>query len=551
MSDALAILQRLRTLSERARAWQSFPITETGPGGGRSEILRRLTDIQVALLPLCHECGADEFKKEQGIVRKYEMVLRNLHELMEWMQEQRGPIQDARMQDTITAFLQNLVDIQVQLLKLKEDYVPQPETQIFLVPMEKLPTPSQNFLVQEQNNDLNILPTQSTSLPSVPFTSMACSASEPFLHPPEKPLGKIRKKIACFGLNAFSISIVIHLLLVIIALTWVIARNDVREPAQETFFVTGTGGGNEGARLTTGDNKFQQKQLRPNIRSSQKIAVRGQSNTSIADLSDMQINMFDFNGLSSGISKSIDGNFGGGTGGESGLGMSSGRNLVSSFMPRKRVMGLEIEAENIAVYLDSSGSMLPYLEDVRKQIYKEYPHADIFEYKNISIKIEEGKVVGGLNNSHVPTHPRARKIERNNVKGSGENSQLSTQGRAILKRYGKSFSRYSVGAWMDVMMFEDYDALVVFSDFQDGIRGDRKKDAWEKRWTEQFAKKRLKLYLFSIERNPQPIWQQCVEASGGKIKMMPELGRRRKSKLTATAREAPLPMTDSPAQATR
>jgi hypothetical protein len=100
-----------------------------------------------------------------------------------------------------------------------------------------------------------------------------------------------------------------------------------------------------------------------------------------------------------------------------------------------------------------------------------------------------------------------------------------------------------LGAWLDYMIQEPYDALVVFSDFQDGVRiyeQDSHRDPrliysdsyyhpvnhgralhypWEQRWLERFALgqhfKGPRLYLFTVQQEPQPILLKCVAASGG------------------------------------
>ncbi|MDR2513543.1 MAG: hypothetical protein LBD01_07110 [Puniceicoccales bacterium] len=560
MPDALAILQRLKKLSEKARAWQGFPSSAISQGSGHSELLRRLTDIQVALLDLClkHGLTSKERKRALEADKKYEVILLKLHELMEWLQEQRGRAQDSLIQEKITTFVQGLVDVQMRLLKLKQSLAQQSENKLPLAPNEELCSSGGELLDQEESTLPKKMQIPDAPLAGVAYVTKALPTPLPLSPSPKKTLGKIREKLSRLGMDALGISICVHIILVIITLTWVVARHVTTPQAEETYIVTGAGGGNDGRRQTTGDGKFQQKQPRPMAKIPQRIAVRGQSTISMPDLSDIQINMFDSNGLCSSPSKGLGGGAGGGIGNGIGLGIGNGRNLVSSFMPKKRVMGLDIEAENIAVYLDSSGSMLPYLENVRQQIYKEYPHADIFEHKHIGIKVQNGKVLGGLNSTHAPTHSRARKIDRANTAPIGKQRPLSAQGKAILKRYGPNFAKHSVGAWMDIMMFEDYDALVVFSDFQDGVRDDGKKATWEKRWTTQFSKKRPKLYLFSIQLSPQLIWQKCVEVSGGEIKMMPELGRRRRSKPTVIVSESTTPkpkpkptQADTPKQSTR
>jgi hypothetical protein len=92
------------------------------------------------------------------------------------------------------------------------------------------------------------------------------------------------------------------------------------------------------------------------------------------------------------------------------------------------------------------------------------------------------------------------------------------------------------------MMKERYDALVIFSDFQDGVNqykkneliysdgsrqqvNTRKKadERWENDWISAFGSGRdggIKLYCFSTECEPQPLLSQCIKASGGETKMV-------------------------------
>jgi hypothetical protein len=100
----------------------------------------------------------------------------------------------------------------------------------------------------------------------------------------------------------------------------------------------------------------------------------------------------------------------------------------------------------------------------------------------------------------------------------------------------------SLGAWMDRLLVEPYDALVVFSDFQDGVRlyetkkGEPKmvysdstyhkfggapkgQTRWQREWLDAFAKgaqgRGPRLYLFSVQQEPQAFLRACVTASGG------------------------------------
>ena len=122
-------------------------------------------------------------------------------------------------------------------------------------------------------------------------------------------------------------------------------------------------------------------------------------------------------------------------------------------------------------------------------------------------------------------------------------AKLTSQGRAILKKYGNNFKTGSVGGWIDVLKDDrTYDALIIFSDFQDGVRLYESKKGepkmvysdssyhkvggvqkghtrWQREWLEAFGKAPQgagpRLYLFTVQQEPQAFLQACVAASGG------------------------------------
>ena len=139
--------------------------------------------------------------------------------------------------------------------------------------------------------------------------------------------------------------------------------------------------------------------------------------------------------------------------------------------------------------------------------------------------------------------------------------KLTQTGRNYLKKYDSNFKVGSAGAWLDIMRQErSYDALVLFSDFQDGVKqfrvkgekadknvsgggypvvyfdgigssvgrgSDARKPAekkWEEEWLKSFADakegKGPRLYCYSTEVKPQELLSACVAASGGQIKMV-------------------------------
>jgi hypothetical protein len=128
------------------------------------------------------------------------------------------------------------------------------------------------------------------------------------------------------------------------------------------------------------------------------------------------------------------------------------------------------------------------------------------------------------------------------------------QAKEILARYAGNFEVGSVGAWVDILRTEKrYDALVIFSDFNDQvlqvrpgrpplqtyvddagqrqlpeaeIKDDRTvaEKAWEDVWVGSFdlanAGKAPALYLFSTRNPASRILQKSADISGGKFTLI-------------------------------
>lgn len=211
-------------------------------------------------------------------------------------------------------------------------------------------------------------------------------------------------------------------------------------------------------------------------------------------------------------------------------GMGDSRTLVGKF-----VMGASIRAQRIAVYLDCSGSMRPYLMQVTQEIKNQFPDADVFRFDGARVVSLENNIVYGK--TFHGDAPRLTEAPTQTI-----DSELTSEGRQLLSRIRTACEKGSLGAWIDRLLAEDYDALVVFSDFQDGVRiyEENNKGAptliysdsnyrkvgtvmpvksWQAKWIETFKKgitgQGPKLYLFSIQQPPQGLLKACVEASGG------------------------------------
>ena len=203
------------------------------------------------------------------------------------------------------------------------------------------------------------------------------------------------------------------------------------------------------------------------------------------------------------------------------------------------VMGVSIVARRLAVYLDCSGSMRPYLDRVEAEIRRQYPDADVFRFDGARVVVVDGEVAEGRGfDGHFGTaHP-----------GQSDPAGMTPKGRKLLERIAARCEAGSLGAWIDWLLAEDYDGLVVFSDFQDGVRQyrqprsgapeliyadgkrrqlDARREAearWEKAWLGRFSAathgRGPRLYLFSTEVEPQPLLRQCAVASGGGVTMV-------------------------------
>jgi hypothetical protein len=226
--------------------------------------------------------------------------------------------------------------------------------------------------------------------------------------------------------------------------------------------------------------------------------------------------------------------------------------LLSAFAHAAKSGGVtgggEDVAPRIAVYLDCSSSMVPYLDAVEAEVRKQFPDADVFKVPAIKVWVD-GAIVRGGATSVLPHKPAAA-----GPRVSLDTSRLSPTGKAIVARYAGNFEVGSVGAWVDILRTEKrYDALVIFSDFNDQvlqvrlskppvqtyvddagqrllpeaeIKDDRTvtEKAWEDSWVGSFdlanAGKAPVLYLFSTHNPASRILQKSADVSGGKFTLI-------------------------------
>jgi hypothetical protein len=330
------------------------------------------------------------------------------------------------------------------------------------------------------------------------------------------------------------VSMILHGVLLFIFAAWVVVTITDEAKTDPDTFATGAGGGSKGERAVIRDHKVTPKNAQNIARTSARITSKSATaSVALPDLPTTSVSSLLTGMTAGGASKGFGGGSGGGIGSGQGVGVGNARNFVG-----KPVMGARIVGTRIAVFLDASGSMQPYLARVEEEIRRQFPEADIFRYNGAFTFVDEEGIVGGRKtmrgNDTAPQDPNAF---------STDPKTLTTDGRNLFRKYDDNFRRGSVGAWLDVMMRERaYDALVLFSDFQDGViqrnkageiiyrdglrdpvNNRRKNDErWELDWTNTFAKAKEgqgpRLYCFTTQVTPQKLIASCVDLSGGEIK---------------------------------
>jgi hypothetical protein len=352
------------------------------------------------------------------------------------------------------------------------------------------------------------------------------------------------------SIRGLVVSLFIHLMLMTLAIIWVISNISEKNPKQPEFIATGSGGGASGERAKILEHNLQLKKQKALTKKVSRISSKN-LNAQVV-LPDMKSSALSIDSMASKLSGSSSKGFGGGSGGGLGAGKGVGVGNMRNFVG-KPVMGARIVATKVAVFMDASKSMGRYLDRVEAEIRKQFPTADVFMYAGVWTNVKDDVIIGGSRYKGTTGRSGAPPVK------STDPDKLTSNGKRIFKQYDDNFKTGCVGAWIDIMRNERaYDGLVIFSDFQDGVTQYRspkgaKPDSYstrdttiiycdsvrsrlptddrkpsEKRWEDElvsaFAAAKSgrgpKLYLFSTEIEPQPIFARCVAASGGQSKMV-------------------------------
>ena len=281
------------------------------------------------------------------------------------------------------------------------------------------------------------------------------------------------------GASGLSVSLAIHVLLIFIAAAFVVSTVTDNAKKDPNTFATGAGGGSGGDRVKSTQHKVQPKNVKSLAKTTTRITSKSASaSIALPDLpSSASASSMVSGAMAGGASKGFGGGAGGGIGAGKGMGSGGGKNFVA-----KPVMGANIFSQRLAVYFDASASMLPYLDRVEAEIRDKFADADVYMYDGVFIDIHDTEVVGGDKfKGEAFLNRRVGGGSKKNAKGDivateTNPAKLTSAGRNLLKKYNVNFKKGSVGAWLDVLKDDrTYDALIVFSDFEDGVRQIRTK----------------------------------------------------------------------------
>ena len=171
-----------------------------------------------------------------------------------------------------------------------------------------------------------------------------------------------------FGGDGLLISVVFHVLLAIVAVTWVIATLTPAAPVKDPdSFGTGAGGGNEGSTPKIAEHRLSPKNARNLVKSQVRLTSKNTSGIALPDMQNMSMSALQSGGNPLGAaSKGLNDGSGGGSDGKHGIGRG-GNNFVSPFGMRNKSANM-LEGTLYDLKTDKNRKHLYPAEDQRARI---------------------------------------------------------------------------------------------------------------------------------------------------------------------------------------
>ena len=370
------------------------------------------------------------------------------------------------------------------------------------------------------------------------------------------------------GVEGLSFSLIFHAALCMCALFWVVsAYVDDESESAPTFFATGSGGGRGGDRPSYADVQASRRsagKIGAGTRAHKIVSKAKSAKISLPEMPEIALPSpssgdFSLRCLASGeLSSGSGGGLGGGVGRGLGAGIGGGRNFVGKFRMTQTILGTDVTAERLAVYLDNSGSMTEVIPVVRDEILKKFPTADVYEFSGCGIsdfsvpatdpgeeKFWKGRRARLLNVYAKEKRPSKMRAASQKLAWEARKNGGVPAWRELLSSYGKAllgawtnddayFFGMDLGRWLNMTITDGgYDALIVFADFQDyrdGLLGNENEAL--ARWLRLSREHGQRLYFFTTEMMPQSIFLTLADFSGGDVALPKET-----AKETAAAKE--------------
>jgi hypothetical protein len=316
------------------------------------------------------------------------------------------------------------------------------------------------------------------------------------------------------GGGSLSISIILHGILILVALVWVIASN-VPKAEEKVDFLPGGGGGGKGS-----SEKMAAKKRQAVSMSAPKARIASSAASSIT-LPDLQTSLSDLSALSQ--TTTMAGGMGGGSGGLNGSGSGGDRGngngtgfgpgRGAGFVAVPMLFGNKIDAKRLAVVLDMSGSMYPFLPLVIKEVDKVAAGAPIYLHYGCGLSDEENSRIRVEDTTHKNFDEDRIVTTLREAKTSPMSDKEREELFNMVKKRAKTYfvPSTNVGTtWVALMdeKLKDVDAVYWFSDFADAISEARLKDVARK-----LRGRHQKLYI----QPSNPAWQEAGNPMGANV----------------------------------
>lgn len=386
----------------------------------------------------------------------------------------------------------------------------------------------------------------------------------PFLgsHFEVRPRSSFMRWMVRIGGGSLIFSIAFHLFLIVCALFWVVSVYVKPPEAPEEFFATGSGGGRGGDRPSYADVQARRRAAGKVGMGAQAHKIVSKAQTSKLILPEVSMPTLSHSlsgnlssaaalrGIGGDLSSGSGGGLGGGIGKGMGIGIGNTRNYVGKFKTTQKILGTNVTAQRLAVYMDNSGSMTAVIPVVREEILKKFPTADVYEFMGCGMGKIRTREKGGAVQEKMWEQEKARLLKlfdkektsskvksarkrfvRNSAKKKKHYSLmsaaedewkefLSSYGKRLLEIWGnRDYFGLDMGNWLEMCFSEGgYDAIIVFADFQDYRDGQRPEEKMIlERWLAAIQRNGQRVYFFTTEMMPATIFKALAVYSDGDI----------------------------------